>query len=970
MATSRHFCALALALVISQVATGEVIDPSRRVVWQGNVGIPGGIPDSSVKSVSTTVAVGASAATVSSALHAAAANSVVVMPAGNYSWSQQIDWSGVRQGVVLRGAGMGKTVVTWTSYVECGMNMRGPGFVQSSLSQEANLSADGNKGDTVISVNSVPSWVTVGGLICIDELDDPSTVAGFGTNGGSSYREIAGNGARGKGQTVRVIAKTSTTITIEIPLYSDFRVSRTAQIFQPAFDPSTSSPLTLCGVEGITFTATFTASDGHTFKMQMADRCYIKDVEIANMAGGCGIWTAFAYRCQFYHCYIHDSHLGGGGQGYGIAPYHISCGFLIENCIFNHLHNAMTVNYGSSGNVWGYNYELAGTSDSGQNPGMNTHGVHTYMNLWEGNYCEDKVLADWTHGSSSHNTIFRCRVTGQNGSGDSRTAISIEYYNRYWNVVGNIIGLTGYQDKYMAYNGSPSTGSSGVEMRMGGEININSDYSPSDNFSYTSGMFVLVHGNYDYVNRTITWEPAVADHNIPSSLYLTSKPAWFGDRPWPPFASDNPSAATVTNLPAGYRYVLGTDPPTGPVNNPPVAKASASASTAPTNTPISFSSAGSFDPEGSALSYLWNFGDGSSSTSPNPTHSFTTNGTFNVQLNVSDGVNTGSTNLSVRITLVGVNLPPTANAGATPTGGAAPLAVNFSSAGSADPDLTPITYRWDFGDGTAISTSANPSHTYSAAGLYTARLTVSDGTNTSAPSTVNISVANGGSGLVAAYGFEEGTGSNVADVSGNGNNGVITAATWNNSGRFGKALSFNGSSSLVTVNDSASLDMTSAITLEAWVNPSSTATAWRDILYKATDTWFLMGSTPQAGAPDFGGTFASTNVYGTGTVPVNTWTHLAATYDGATMKFYVNGVLANSRAQTGAIAASSGALSIGGDSIPHDSGPHFWAGLIDEVRIYNRALTAAEVQTDMNTPIIGTTSRPAAPTNLRVVSSQ
>src|SRR5262245_34242484 len=101
MATMRHFCALALALVIAQVATGEVIDPSRRVTWQGNVGIPGGIPDSSVKSVSTTVAVGASAATVSSALHAAPANSVVVMPAGNYSWSQQIDWNGVRQGVVL-----------------------------------------------------------------------------------------------------------------------------------------------------------------------------------------------------------------------------------------------------------------------------------------------------------------------------------------------------------------------------------------------------------------------------------------------------------------------------------------------------------------------------------------------------------------------------------------------------------------------------------------------------------------------------------------------------------------------------------------------------------------------------------------------------------------------------------------------------------------------------------------------------
>ena len=508
-------------------------------------------------------------------------------------------------------------------------------------------------------------------------------------------------------------------------------------------------------------------------------------------------------------------------------------------------------------------------------------------------------------------------------------------------------------------------------MKMGGEININNDYSPSDNYSYTSGMFVLVHGNYDYVNRTISWEPTVADHSLPSSLYLSSKPAWFGDRPWPPFDPQNPSAATVTNIPPGYRYVLGVDPPTGPPNAAPfIGQVTMNpGSPAPTNTLITFAAPGAFDPDGTSVSCTWYFGDGASATGQSTTHMYRTNGTFNVQLNVTDGVNTSTTNLSIRITLVGVNLPPTASAGASPLGGVAPLTVNFNGTNSSDPDLSPITYRWDFGDGSAISTAANPSHTYTAAGLYTARLTVSDGTNTSTPSTVNISVANGGSGLVAAYGFEEGAGGSVADASGKNNNGSITAATWSNSGRYGKALSFNGSTALVTVPDSATLDVTSAITLEAWVNPSSTATSWRDILYKAPDTWFLMGFTPQ-GTPDFGGTFATGNVYGSGALPVNTWTHLAATYDGANMRFYVNGVLANTVAQTGAILTSTGDLSIGGDLLPHDSGPHFWAGLIDEIRIYNRALTAAEVQTDMNTPVIGTSSRPAAPTNLRVVSSQ
>ncbi len=85
---------------------------------------------------------------------------------------------------------------------------------------------------------------------------------------------------------------------------------------------------------------------------------------------------------------------------------------------------------------------------------------------------------------------------------------------------------------------------------------------------------------------------------------------------------------------------------------------------------------------------------------------------------------------------------------------------------------------------------------------------------------------------------------------------------------------------------------------------------------------------------------------------MNTWTHLAATYDGATLRLFVNGVQVASVARSGAIATSADPLQIGGDPI---YGQYF-AGRIDEVRVYNTALTAAQIQTDMNTPIGG---RPA-----------
>jgi uncharacterized repeat protein (TIGR01451 family) len=79
--------------------------------------------------------------------------------------------------------------------------------------------------------------------------------------------------------------------------------------------------------------------------------------------------------------------------------------------------------------------------------------------------------------------------------------------------------------------------------------------------------------------------------------------------------------------------------------------------------------------------------------------------------------------------------PPTAAAAASPAAGPGPLTVQFSSAGSSDPYGLPLTYSWDFGDGSPASTSANPAHTYSADGTYTAKLTVSNGAQTDTSST-------------------------------------------------------------------------------------------------------------------------------------------------------------------------------------------------------------------------------------------
>ena len=203
--------------------------------------------------------------------------------------------------------------------------------------------------------------------------------------------------------------------------------------------------------------------------------------------------------------------------------------------------------------------------------------------------------------------------------------------------------------------------------------------------------------------------------------------------------------------------------------------------------------------------------------------------------------------------------------------------------------------------------------------------------------------------LVAAYSFDEGVGTTVADASGNGNTGTLAGATWTGSGKINGALSFNGTSSRVDVPNAASLQLTTAMTLEAWVNPTTITSKWRDVIYKGRDNYYLEASSTNAGKPVGAGIIGGVNTKASGTAPLatNTWTHLATTYDGAALKLYVNGNLVRTTAVTGTLATSASPLQIGGDSI---FGQYF-AGTIDEIRIYNTALTQTQIQTDMITAI-------------------
>jgi hypothetical protein len=160
----------------------------------------------------------------------------------------------------------------------------------------------------------------------------------------------------------------------------------------------------------------------------------------------------------------------------------------------------------------------------------------------------------------------------------------------------------------------------------------------------------------------------------------------------------------------------------------------------------------------------------------------------------------------------------------------------------------------------------------------------------------------------------------------------------------------------VTVADSNSLDVTHGFTLEAWVKPSS-ITNEAVVIAKNSSLYALFssidgycGTNSVMGGFDAGG-FQRACV--DAPLTVDTWVHLALTYDRTLIRLYKDGTLVTSTSATAFVATNTSTLQIGGSVFSE-----FFTGLIDEIRIYNYARSASQVVTDRDTPINSIPSTP------------
>lgn len=220
---------------------------------------------------------------------------------------------------------------------------------------------------------------------------------------------------------------------------------------------------------------------------------------------------------------------------------------------------------------------------------------------------------------------------------------------------------------------------------------LNSPGTPGSNFSYTTPVIPV--GSYTVQVR------AIDQHDLVSAIYV--------------------------------RHVTVNHPP----NNPPVASFTMSC----TENVCSFDARGSTDENAATLVYSWSFGNGTGS-GPVPTRTYTSANTYTVTLTARDewGV-VGTATQTVTITEPAGNQAPNAVLNTPACGG---LSCNFSAVGSSDPNTgDTITYRWDWGDGTAVATTSAASHAFPAVGTYTVTLTVTDGWGRAATVTRQVTVA-------------------------------------------------------------------------------------------------------------------------------------------------------------------------------------------------------------------------------------
>jgi hypothetical protein len=560
MTTSVRLAACGFTTLLSVASAAQswkpLLDTDRGIDWSA-AGV-GAIPPRSttcavLKPPSTTEQINA-------ALQACPAGQVVFLRAGAYAITGTLR---VPSNVTLRGAGADQTILNATGAGEAVIGM-GSGSVPF---RPRVIRGGAAAGSTRLELASAEG-VTAGQYLVIADRNDPAYVTSVGSGGSCNWCDggWTKDGSIARGQIVAITAVSGNTVNIAPGLYSAYTREPTAVPFAMAAAHA--------GVEDLQVRANNTGYASN-FLLDMCAECWVRGVE-SNYADGDHVTIHWGYRDEVRDSYFSNAFLHvPGAHDSDIELGLKTSASLIENNIIERTHTAVMPQWGAAGNVIAYNYTTGEFDSEAPNVvigGVDFHGAHPQFNLLEGNVLT-AIYADSVWGSSSETTAFRNWIVGTNRicaplhgrsavdcSGtnahygfQAARAVQFSYLSTRNNLIGNVIGSAQMQSlkRYSAAvpqaaeleypQKRPYEAAAGITLGYG---NANDEGAgdqcgsgmPPCHSAATVTTHVF-HGSFNYISGSISWAAGLP-HALPSSLYMSGKPAWWGKLPFPAIGPD------------------------------------------------------------------------------------------------------------------------------------------------------------------------------------------------------------------------------------------------------------------------------------------------------------------------------------------------------------------------------------------------------------------------------------------------
>jgi hypothetical protein len=547
--------------------------------WNPGLNAVGGIPDANwavYKTISPSG--GDDTATIQAALDSCPKDGVVQLAAGVFHISGQ-GLSIENSYCVLRGVGPGPgnwpagiaASGTGGTYLEkaLGTNypvaiigprwQEGPGGNGNGGPPATDLTSDAVRGSKSVTVAST-AGLSVGALVVVNELTDP-TISHIHSDDNYDLSGYMDGGNRPLGDTMEIASISGNTLTFTTDFPITYQVSQTAHLYLVTNQTNYS------GIENLYVYGGEGGDGGGGIHLFNCDHCWIKHIE-DTWSVGTAINVEQSFGVEIRDSYFHDcenDNLYSGGSCYGLGLNWYTSDTLIENNIIRMFNAADVMRATGGGNVMGYNYtdDIADLGGQWENNGiMASHMTTPHYELFEGNQAPNFGQDDrW--GNSVYITVFRNDFFGYNSDFQAygpQRGIGVSQWHWWQSFVGNVLGTANetWATAYEEINSSDG----GWEWWL---CYQSADTVP-DGGKCLSTM--LRDGNYDYVTKEVHWHgiggtgvnnglTPPADATLPDSLYLTSKPAFFGSNPWPWVDGSNASGPLPGRLPARARYDAG-----------------------------------------------------------------------------------------------------------------------------------------------------------------------------------------------------------------------------------------------------------------------------------------------------------------------------------------------------------------------------------------------------------------------------